>query len=601
MVRSGAVAWVIIPVAAGMITATAITLGLGEDWSRRATDILWPAGDADPRVVVVAIDPTAQAQYGQWPWPREGQADLVEAIAAGGAAVIGYDIIVAGDETDVATDRLAAALGSVPSVVASGYASVVRGERGILVGSEPFDPDPRIARVATVAHTVVPADADGTTRSVALVLQTPRGELVPAFALALAARAGGTAGPVIVRPGAVEFGDVTAPAEAGALRVSWTADLAQGRPQVVSARSVLDGSVDAGLFRDSYVLVGIADITIGDTHVTPLQPGATTPGVVVQAQALNTLLHQAWVMPARWWAALAGILVLGGVAAFAALRLRPWLAVVVTAGLVASWVVLGVVALPVWGVLLDLVRVPLAVLLCAVAAGSLRLAREQRDRRRAVSLFSRYVPEPVAERLLDERGERALDGGVRLAAAVLFCDLRGFTPLAASLDPPEVRRALDLYYGYACERIFARGGTVMQFVGDEVFAVFGAPEPLADPTRSACEAADDLVGDIAELDSQLATASLPMLRFGVGVHSGPLVAGTVGASGRRQYAVVGDVVNIGSRLCGAARAGELIVSVATWDGAPPGPIEALVVKGRDDPIEVYRLAVDPMGAAAARE
>lgn len=587
-----------IVVAVAAMSAGAIALGVGGDAARRASDILWPVGTADPRVVVVAIDPASQERHGPWPWSRAVQADLVSAIVAGGAAAVGYDVIVGDDaavdpESDAATERLADALASVPSVVASGYASVVRNERGLLVGSEPLWPDARIAESAAVAHTLVPADADGTIRSLPLVVETPRGELVPAFAAALASGGSAATGPLIVRPGAVQLHGLTIPAEQGAtMRIAWTSQLAQDAPSVVSAADLLDGTGTPAL-DGAIVLVGIADVTIGDAHVTPIQPGATTPGVIVQAQALSTILRQTWVAPSPWWVSALGVLLLGGLAALAALRLRPWLAALAALALAGVWVLLGAAALPLWGTLLDLVRVPIAVIACAVAVGILRLVREQRDRRRAVGLFSRYVPDAVAQRLLDERGERAIDTGSRVNAAVLFCDLRGFTPLAGSLEPDAVRRALDIYYDYACERVFAHRGTTMQFVGDEVFAVFGAPEPADDPAGQARSCAVSLLQDVGVLHAALAGDGLPPIAFGIGVHLGDVVAGTVGPHGRQQYAVVGDAVNVGSRLCSAAGPGELVISAdAATTAWPALPRTAIAVRGKSEPVEVVRVTAD---------
>lgn len=578
--------------AAAVLTVGAILAGVGGDAARRASDVIWPLGDMPADVAVVVIDQAAQDEYGPWPWPRALQADLVNALADAGVSAIGYDVVLPETDEPGAAD-LGAALGRVPSVVAAAYASVVRGERGVYVGSQPLEPSADVAAAASVGHVVVPADADGTTRTIPMVVQSPEGELVPAFALRVAA--GGADAEPIVRPAAVQLGALTVPTEASAaMRVSWSSGLAPG--DLISAGDVLAGRVDLA---GAIALVGIADATVGDTHVTPLQPGATTPGVVVQAQAVGTILSSAWAVPMAWWMSGLIVLVLGTIAAWAALRLAPWLAVIVAAATLAAYVGAAFLLVPATGIVPDLVRVPLGILGAAVAAGIVRIVREQVARRRATSLFARYVPGGVAARLLAERGEDALEAGTRVHAAVLFCDLRGFTPLAASLDPDEVRRALDLYYAYVCSRIFARSGTVMQFVGDEVFAVFGLPEPLADPAAAARAVADAVVADRGELDSRLAESGLPPLSFGIGVHAGDLVAATVGPGERRQFAVVGDAVNVGSRLCGAALAGEIVASEVVAEGAwPDAGRELLTVKGKDAPIEVVRVRTAARAASA---
>jgi adenylate cyclase len=175
-----------------------------------------------------------------------------------------------------------------------------------------------------------------------------------------------------------------------------------------------------------------------------------------------------------------------------------------------------------------------------------------------------------------------------------------------------VRDLLDTYYEYSVAIIQRHRGTVMQFVGDEVFAVFGAP--VADDTAvdEALRCALALQGEIATLDEHLSTAELPTVRFGVGVHRGPVVAAHVGTQNRRQYAVVGESVNIGSRLCECADGGEIVVSQQAWTSIDPelqdrfvaeGPFD---LKGVREPVSVYRAVraspapgrADPLTAAA---
>jgi adenylate cyclase len=182
-----------------------------------------------------------------------------------------------------------------------------------------------------------------------------------------------------------------------------------------------------------------------------------------------------------------------------------------------------------------------------------------------------------------------------------------------------VRRILDDYYDYACRAIFAKGGTVMQFVGDEVFAVFGAPEPLADPAAAARDVGLALQAGASELTRALEADGLPPVRFGVGVHVGEVVAAHVGPDHRRQYAVIGDAVNVASRLCGIAEAGDVVVSVAAA-GDLRGSVREVELKGVDHPVAVLTLhpgseaeaaspgvgtqsfdAVDGDGAAARRD
>jgi adenylate cyclase len=157
-----------------------------------------------------------------------------------------------------------------------------------------------------------------------------------------------------------------------------------------------------------------------------------------------------------------------------------------------------------------------------------------------------------------------------------------------------VRELLDAYYEYVVAIVRRGRGTVMQFVGDEVFAVFGAPVPNEAAAADSLRCALALQDEIATLDDRLAAAGLPIPRFGVGVHRGPVVAAHVGTAQRRQYAVVGEAVNIGGRLCEAAGPGEIVVSEPALEAAGPDfqrrfvATGAIGLKGVKAPVNVYR-------------
>jgi adenylate cyclase len=175
-----------------------------------------------------------------------------------------------------------------------------------------------------------------------------------------------------------------------------------------------------------------------------------------------------------------------------------------------------------------------------------------------------------------------------------------------------VRDLLDTYYEYSVAIIQRHRGTVMQFVGDEVFAVFGVPVADDAAADEAARCAVALQDEIATLDERLSTAGLPLVRFGVGVHRGPVVVAHVGTHNRRQYAVVGENVNIGSRLCECADAGEIVASKQAWTSIDADLQRRFVAEGRLElkgvrvPVSVYRAVraspapgrADPMTAAA---
>jgi adenylate cyclase len=219
------------------------------------------------------------------------------------------------------------------------------------------------------------------------------------------------------------------------------------------------------------------------------------------------------------------------------------------------------------------------------------------------ALFSQYVPEAVAQRLVDEdRAETAAEGQ-RLDMTVLFCDLRGFTALSESLAPGTVRVMLDHYYDRVTELVLAMRGTLMKYVGDEVFAVWGAPIPSTDHPTQALACAIAIQELTPELNRELLERDAPEVSFGIGLNTGEAVAAHFGGRRRRQYDVVGDTVNVGARLCSIAGRGEIILSdqVLTRVAAPPpveplGPVE---LKGVSRELRLWRVVVAESGILSA--
>src|ERR1019366_2404776 len=204
-------------------------------------------------------------------------------------------------------------------------------------------------------------------------------------------------------------------------------------------------------------------------------------------------------------------------------------------------------------------------------------------------------PETVA-RQLEESGrvESAVEGE-RLDGSLFFCDMRGFTSLSATLTPAQVRAMLNIFYELVTDIILQHGGTVLKFVGDEVFAVFGAPLPVQNHPQVALDCASEIQRRTPELDAQLVDHGIPPVQFGIGMNSGDVVAAHVGGGRRRQYDIVGDTVNLASRLCGQAGRGEIVLTEAMLallsDPPPHESMGAGQLKGLDEPVPLVKVVV----------
>lgn len=216
-----------------------------------------------------------------------------------------------------------------------------------------------------------------------------------------------------------------------------------------------------------------------------------------------------------------------------------------------------------------------------------------RDLRRRDTL-TRFLPSQVAERML-AIGPEAL-APVQREVTVLFSDIRGFTSLSESLQPREVLELLDDYFGRMAEVVKGHDGVVGKFMGDGMLAFWGAPDRVDDHARRAVRAARDMCRGLAEINRHRERQGLALLRIGIGIHTGTVAAGMVGGAMQAEYTVIGDAVNVASRIEGLTKQHdvEVLISETTWTQLG-GEIEgqrlpASELRGRSEAVVLYALA-----------
>ncbi len=232
----------------------------------------------------------------------------------------------------------------------------------------------------------------------------------------------------------------------------------------------------------------------------------------------------------------------------------------------------------------------------AIRNASLLKASEERARLR--SILEGYVPPQVAETLMRHpRGWMNL--GEMRDLTVLFADIRGFTSVVHGMGPQKTRLFLNQFFTRMTEIVFEHGGTLDKFIGDSVMAFFGAPLKVQDPASKALEAARSMVAAFAEIRERWAENGSPVesLSLGVGISTGHLFVGNVGSRKRFDYTVIGQEVNVASRLCDMATGGQILLSETTQRSLPPGtPLRHLGdvrFKGLDRPLHVFESVAEP--------
>jgi class 3 adenylate cyclase len=244
-------------------------------------------------------------------------------------------------------------------------------------------------------------------------------------------------------------------------------------------------------------------------------------------------------------------------------------------------------ALTVKGRFAGVLEVPLAVPLDATLASQVSLTLENaRLYRELGTLFRQYLSPDVAAALLADPDQAAL-GGSLVEVTALFADLRGFTTFSEAVEPGEIVTMLNRYHGAAVPCILDNGGTIVQFVGDALLALFNAPARQPDHATRAVRAALDMQEAVA----RIAAERRDWPRFRIGANTGPALVGNIGSEALRGFNAMGDAVNVAARLQGLAEPGQVVIGEATrdavGDAATVEPLGELTVKGRQAPVRAF--------------
>jgi adenylate cyclase len=355
-------------------------------------------------------------------------------------------------------------------------------------------------------------------------------------------------------------------------------------------------AVDPAVFKDKIVFVGLAASGLVDVFTTPFGiDNGNMPGIQLHATMADNLLSNRFLRPAsrraRITVVIAAALLVGLLTA-----LLPFTPAAITTLLAASvwtWYSLSAFKGGLW---LNMVQ-PLTGMGLALFAGTAyQYFVEGREKRIVKGLFGRFVSRDVYKQLI-ENPELAELGGRRRVMTVLFSDIRGFTTVTEKGQPEELVGQLNEYFSRMVEVVFRHHGTVDKFVGDMVMALFGAPVDDPDHAEHAMAAAVEMVDVLGQLNRKWRAEGKVPFDIGVGVNSGEMIAGNIGSSSIMSYTVIGDNVNLGSRLESLNKEyrTRIIISDATRTRLQGNyTIRALgdvTVKGKTVPIAIFEVAV----------
>ncbi len=609
----------------------------------------WRPHQTIPQVVVIDIDNKSVQQEGRWPWPRNKIAELINKLKQNGVVTIGTDIVMAEAEVNYAIglkDELKKMMPQLPSeqkqftnfleqiaprvdndrILAQSLLdhNVVLGflfhnDKEIRKGALPLplmNPEdkylyrdslplyqfsgyngclPLFLNASTQAGAVtnVP-DLDGTIRH-GLMLASYENKLYPTLALATAMNY------LMVKQVAlktdnhkllgIQMGNVFIPTnDKGQILIPFWGQI--GSLNYYSATDILRDKIDPKQLQGSIAVIGSTIILLADLHQSPV--AQSFPGVEMVGNMIQGIVGQQLVSEFDWRTTQGKIyLILIGL-------LFTLLFSFLSVSRILILAVIGILVLRALSIYLFVYQslyLPIALILTLVVLLTLTnygylFIIERRQKRKLNQLFGQYVPEDYVKELVDSSHQYSMEGQER-NMTVLFSDIRNFTNLSETLDASNVKRLLNAFFTPITEIIFSFRGTIDKYVGDMIVAFWGAPMLDEDHASHAINCALTMAKQLPQINEKIREKDLPAVSIGIGIGTGLMNVGDMGSEFRRAYTVIGDTVNLASRLQDLTKFYKVMILVSDKTRAGQDQfvwrtIDKITVKGRKSGLTIYQ-------------
>lgn len=332
--------------------------------------------------------------------------------------------------------------------------------------------------------------------------------------------------------------------------------------------------------------------TTRDMHPSPFSN--TTAGIEHHASALNTILMQDFVSYAPAWINYLLMFLFAGILGFMIPRFNIGVVLVVV-GVVSGVFLIEAVLMFKYFKYVHFFLVPyVEIVVILIAVIGYKVLTEEENVKYIRSTFSKFVSKDIVNELLANPESLKL-GGEKKELTVFFSDIRGFTTMSESLSPEDLVHLLNEYLSTMTDLVIGYKGTIDKYMGDAIMAFWGAPVPNEDHAYFACITAIVQLEELKKLQDMWAEKGYPIIDIGIGLNSGPAVVGNMGSSHRMDYTVMGDTINLGSRLEGTNKqyGTRIIISQTTYDKVKDRvytrELDDIRVKGKNEPVRIYEL------------
>ena len=579
-------------------------------------------------VVIVLIDEKSlqdmSGQFGRFPWPRSAYRDIIEFFAEAGAQTLAFDILFTeqqdagnSNENDDALIEATRQAGNVVHVMQVLYSPSLQASKalpddllsmqniqakkmeGDIYNDYLLPIDGLYQASQGIGFLEINPDRDGVYRRVRLFNQYHDGTILPSLASTIVA-------PLISAGGAISYGTEIADLDGfeipldgqgnylinpyGKLQTYSISQVFEAASQIKSGQQT-DLALDPEAFRGKIVLLGASAIGLLDVKATALSPKEA--GIFLHAYTVSNILQQDFLLSQNSYLMALIMLILCGMVV-APIILAPRLVFATIPVLLASigYFIFAYAAFTANAVF-AITPVIFAILFSTLLAYSYRTYLEKFSRLKVRKMLGQYVSPRILTEVIDNQDDLHAEIGSKEELSILFSDIRGFTNISEALDAPQVVELLNIYFSDMTDIIFHYDGTLDKFIGDAIMAFWGAPVKTTDHALQSVHCAISMTNRLESVNSRLLEKNFPAINIGVGIHTGDVVLGNIGSDKKLDYTVIGDGVNLASRLEGLTKTYgcALIISEDTYravrDRVPCLLIDKVRVKGKQQPIDLY--------------
>ena len=596
------------------------------------------------QVIIATVDEKSLSEIGRWPWSRSMTAKLVDSLKEYGAKAVGFDIVFAEPEQSTGPSADAILAKSVKSAknVSLGYffhtsmkdveflSEEYINASGSLIGGSMYSmvrekghegdynlitayaPVPSIKAIAESGENCgyfnAFPDPDGVIRWSPLVIKFQDNFY---YSLPIALLMQYLDYPMIVLNLAefgvdgVMLGDLRIPTdEIGRLLLNYLGP-AKTFPHY-SISDIIAGRLSPELIKGKIVIVGATATGIYDLRVTPFSP--VYPGVELHATVVENILQGNFLEQSAWttFIDICGIIVFGMIIGIAIPRLKALQGILLVMVLLGGFVAGNTIIFAKYNTWLNMVYPVLTMMTIYLVITVYRYFTEEREKKKIRGAFQYYLTASVINELLKDPTKLKL-GGDKKDLTVMFSDIRGFTTISEKLTPEELVHLLNEYLTAMTDIVFKYEGLLDKYIGDAIMAVFGAPVDQPDHALRSCRTALEMMATLKGLQQKWAAEGRPFVDIGVGINSGDMVVGNMGSNMRFDYTVMGDNVNLSSRLEGINKeyGTHIVISEFTYEVVKEEvfcrELDAVRVKGKKLPVKIYELICERKDAAEHEE